>query len=122
MSIIYQPISDNFYFSFSEEERDVYNAVNSGDLGKLKVLLEKREDKNPVISGFSVLDNSAYFGKVNIIKWFHEDLHFEDINPLDSSGTYTPMLYAATFGKLNVVKYIEAVQGEYKMMVQFLMK
>ena len=63
-----------------------------------------------------------YEGHVNIIRWYRETLDFEDINPLDSSGTYTPMIYAAQEGKLNVVKYIEAVQGEYKMMVQFLMK
>ena len=92
------------------------------------MLLEKREDQNPVTYinnlgfGMTVLHISAYFGQVEIIKWYHEDLHFEDINPLDSTGNYTPMLYAATFGKLNVVKYIEAVQGGYKVLVQFLMK
>ena len=63
-----------------------------------------------------------YEGHANIIRWYHETLHFDDINPLDNLGTYTPMIYAAQEGKLNVVKYIEAVQGEYKMMVQFLMK
>ena len=124
MSIIYQPISHIFFSSlFSEEERDVYNAVKRGDLGKLKLLLGKREDKNPVVyignlgSGYTVLHLSAQWGEVDIIKWFHEDLHFDDINPLDSSGTYTPMLYAAQTGRLNVVKYyIEAVQGEYKVL------
>ena len=65
---------------------------------------------------------TLYEGHVNIIRWYYEDLHFEDINPLDSSRTYTPMIFAAQQGQLNVVKYIEAVQGEYKMMVQFLMK
>ena len=126
MSIIYQPISYHFYFLFSEEEKDVFNAVSSGDLEKLKMLLEKREDNNPVISiaddgvEFSVLDASAYLGKVEIIRWYNEDLHLDDINPLDSSGRNTPMAYAAQQGQLNVVKYIESVQGGYKVLIKFL--
>ena len=63
-----------------------------------------------------------YEGHVNIIRWYHEDLHFEDINPLDSTGTATPMSLAAQQGQLNVVQYIEAVQGGYKVLVQFLIK
>ena len=92
------------------------------------MLLETKRDENPVIyidnlgNGWTVLHLSAGWGEVEIIRWYHEDLHFEDINPLDSSGTYTPMLYAATYGKLNVVKYIEAVQGGYKVLVQFFIK
>ena len=104
---------------FSEEEKAVYNAAKSGDLEKLKVLLETQEDKNPVAyvrntgARFSILDLAAYFGHVNITKWYQENLHFDDINPLDSTGTYTPMIYAAWQGKLNVVKYyIEALHGE----------
>ena len=104
---------------FSEEEKAVDNAVKYGDLERLKVLLETREDKNPVVyvdnggNAFSVLDRAAYFGYVNIIKWYQETLHFDDINPLNSVGTYTPMMFAAQQGQLNVVKYyIEALQGE----------
>ena len=102
---------------FSEEERAVYNAVRSGDLERLKVLLETREDKNPVVyleagDGISVLDIAAYHGHLNIIKWYQETLHFDDINPLNSIGTSTPIMYAAQQGQLNVVKYyIEALQG-----------
>ena len=103
---------------FSEEEKAVDNAVARGDLERLKVLLETREDKNPVVfvnnegSGLSVLDSAAYYGHVNIIKWYQETLHFDDINPLNSVGTYTPMMRAAKGGKINVVKYyIEALQG-----------
>ena len=103
---------------FSEEEKAVFNAVYSGDLERLKVLLETREDKNPVVYvdnsgvGFSVLDVAAYYGHVNIIKWYQETLHFDDINPLNSIGTYTPMMFAAQQGQLNVVKYyIEVVKG-----------
>ena len=106
-------------FRFSEEEKAVFNAVYSGDLERLKVLLETREDKNPVVyvdsqgTRFSVLGLAAYLGHVNIIKWYQETLHFDDINPLNSVGTMTPMMYAAQGGHFNVVKYyIEALQGE----------
>ena len=106
----------------------MFNAVQTGDLEKLKVLLEKREDKNPVIflgnTGveFSVLDASAYFGKVDIIRWYHETLHFDDINPLDKTGSYTPMIWGAQEGNLKVVQYIEAVQGGYKGLIKMLIK
>ena len=103
---------------FSEEEKAVFNAVYSGDLERLKVLLETREDKNPITyvgglgTGFSILDLAAQLGHVNITKWYQETLHFDDINPLNSIGTYTPMMWAAQEGKINVVKYyIEVVQG-----------
>ena len=103
-------------FRFSEEEKAVFNAVRWGDLERLKVFLETREDKNPVVyvdsqgTRFSVLGLAAYLGHVNIIKWYQETLHFDDINPLNSVGS--PMMYAAQHGKLNVVKYyIEALQG-----------
>ena len=92
------------------------------------MLLEKRKDKNPVIyidnlgNGWTVLHLSAELGKVEIIRWYHEDLQFEDINPLESTGTATPMSLAAQQGQLNVVKYIESVQGRYKVLVQFLIK
>ena len=93
------------------------------------MLLEKREDKNPVVyinnlgNGLTVLHLSAKFGDVDNIRWYNEDLHFEDINPLDSAGMYTPMLYAAQEGELNVVKYyIEKIQGGYKVLVIFLLK
>ena len=90
---------------------------------KLKILFENRKDKNPVtyISDngiqWTVLHRAASEGHVNIIRWYREDLHFDDINPLDSSGFYTPMAFASQQGKLNVVKYyIEALQGEYKVL------
>ena len=39
-------------------------------------------------------------------------LNYPDINPLESSGTFTPMLLAAQFGCLNVTMYyIEAIEG-----------
>ena len=77
---------------FSEEEKDVFNAVQSGDLESLKLLLKTREEENPVVyvgtigTGMTVLHLAAYFGHVNIIKWYHETLHFDDINPLDNTG------------------------------------
>ena len=53
---------------------DLYNAVKSGNLEVVKVLLEKREDKNPIIyeapNGVTgtVLQEAAFNGHVEIIK------------------------------------------------------
>ena len=103
---------------FSEEEKAVFNAVYSGDLEKLKVLMGTRDNKNPIVyvgntgGGFSVLDLAASLGHVNIIEWYDETLHFDDINPLESTGAYTPMMYAAQAGELKVVQYyIKNVPG-----------
>ena len=71
-------------------------------------------------NGWTVLHLSAAWGKVEIIRWYHEDLQFEDINPFDSTGINTPMLLAAQQGQLNVVKYIESVQGGYKVLIKIL--
>ena len=66
----------------------MHSAVVSGNLEKLKMLLEKREDKNPVIfiddlgNNSTVLHEAAFEGQAKIIKWYHENLTFEDINPL----------------------------------------
>ena len=52
-------------------------------------------------------------GHEEIIRFYQEELNYPDVNPLSSDGTFTPMLMAAEFGKLNVVEYyIGAVQGE----------
>ena len=90
------------------------------------MLLEKKRDENPVIyidnlgNGWTVLHLSAFWDIVDIIRGYYEDLHFEDINRLDSSGNLTPMSLAAQAGQLNVVKYIVSVQGGYKVLIKFL--
>ena len=101
----------SFSFSlFSEEERDVENAVVRGDLEKLKILLENRKDKNPVTYvfpdgvGVTVLHGAAYEGHVNIIRWYKDVLGFSDINPKDNKGI-TPLYWATVEGHLDVVKY-----------------
>ena len=83
------------------------------------MFLAKRENKNPVIytgstgTGYTVLHRAAWKGHDNIVRWYQEELNYPDINPLTSNGFNTPLLLAAQFGQLNVVKYyIEAVQGE----------
>ena len=76
------------------------------------------EFKNPVIHINSLggedtlLHIAAQKGHENIIRFYQEELNYPDVNPLSSDGTYTPMLFAAQYGKLNAVKYyIGAVQG-----------
>jgi ankyrin repeat protein len=54
---------------------------------------------------YSVLHLAAARGNVNIIKMFKNVLHFQEINPLDKSGEYTPMSLASQYGKIEVVKY-----------------
>ena len=73
----------SFSFSlFSEEERDVENAVVRGDLEKLKVLLENRKDKNPVTyintlgAGITVLHGAAYEGKVIIHRYLSRAVRY----------------------------------------------
>ena len=53
----------------------------------------------------TILHLSALLGYVNIIKMFKDVLHFQEINPLDKSGVYTPMLFASEEGKIEVVRY-----------------
>ena len=53
----------------------------------------------------TILHYAAALGHVNIIKMFKDVLHFQDINPLDKSGVYTPMSWASQDGKIEVVKY-----------------
>jgi ankyrin repeat protein len=77
------------------------------------------EFENPVISVSSLggedtlLHVAAQYGHENIIRFYQEELNYLDVNPLSSDGRYTPMMWAAQEGKLNVVKYyIGAVQGD----------
>ena len=94
--------------------------MRRGNLDILKVFLSKQENKNPVTytskktgTDYTVLHRAAWKGHDNIVRWYQEELNYHDINPLTSNGFYTPLLLAARFGQLNVVKYyIEAVQGE----------
>ena len=99
-----------YHLHFSEKE--IFNAVGSGNLDVLKQLLEEREEKNPDVyedssvgTNFTVLSLAAYYGHVNITRYFKNDLNFSDINPLDSTNTYTPMMFAAQEGKVAVIQY-----------------
>ena len=91
------------------------------------MFLAKRENKNPVIynsrvtgTDYTVLHRAAWYGHDNIARWYQEKLNYPDINPLTSNGLYTPLSLAAELGRLNVVRYyIEAIQGEYKVLAQF---
>ena len=101
--------------------------MQRGNLDILKVFLSKQENKNPVIytskntgTDYTVLHRAAWYGHDNIVRWYQEELNYPDINPLESLGIYTPLSIAAQFGRLNVVEYyIEAIQGEYKVLAQF---
>ena len=87
----------------------------------LKLFLEAREDKNPLISIFngdegSVLDFAAGFGHLNIIVYYKDVLQFSNINPKNNNGI-TPLnlsaLYWASFnGHFDVAEYY--IKNGYK--------
>ena len=82
----------------------------------LKLFLEARADKNPVIDPggfFSVLHVAAQYGQLNITKWYKEVLKFPDINPRDKSGRFTPTTMASENGKISLIKYYIEVEGNY---------
>ena len=92
----------------------MYNATINGHLDKLKLLLTTRaneNDKNPVIYKevgveFTVLHIAAWYGHEDILEYYKNDLHFQpDINPLDKTKLYTPMMLAAQSGQKSVVSF-----------------
>ena len=61
----------------------------------------------------TLLHVAAQYGHENITRFYQEELNYPDVNPLSSDGISTPMIDAAQFGKLNVVRYyIGAVPGD----------
>ena len=83
----------------------------------LKLFLEAREDKNPVIdirsdgSKLTVLEVAAFFGQLNITVYYKDVLQFSDINPKNNNGQ-TPLSYAILQGQLNVTEYY--IKNGYK--------
>ena len=103
------------YFSFQYlkfvflSDDEILPAVESGNLDILKLFLEAREDKNPVISIIdgdekSVLLIAAAFGHLNIIVYYKDVLKFIDINPENNNGK-TPLGYASVERHLHVAEY-----------------
>ena len=92
-------------------EKEIKTAVKEGNLDILKILLNNRQDKNPVVwvgsstgSEYTVLHYAAYRGKLGIIKWYKDALNFSNINPEDNNGN-TPFSWAIRKGKQDVVDY-----------------
>ena len=78
-------------------EKEIVEAVSEGNLTALKSLITSREDtnQNPIITigkpnvddvagPLTVLHEAAYYGRLKIIKWYNEDLDFDNINPFAS--------------------------------------
>ena len=101
-----------YYFKPNEID-EIYRSVASGKLDKLKTLLEIRgdDDKNPVIhtdpdgTEWTVLHRAAFYGHVNIIKYFENELGFDNVNPQNKTNGRTPFEYAVEFKKSSVVDY-----------------
>ena len=117
--IIFQDICLNIVllFQFCFADLEILAAVKSGNLDFLKLFLEAREDKNPVISIIdggdegSVLLVAAALGHLNIIVYYKDVLQFSDINPKNNNGQ-TPLYYAILQGHLNVAEYY--IKNGYK--------
>ena len=82
----------------------------------LKLFLEAREDKNPVISIIdgderSVLLIAAAFGHLNIIVYYKDVLQFSNIN-LENNIGKTPLSVASFEGHFNVAEYY--IKNGYK--------
>ena len=91
-------------------EKEILKAVDIGQLELLKIFLEARQDKNPIVyvsnsgSRYTVLHNAAYEGQLGIINWYKDELNFSNINPEDNKGN-TPLSLAIKEGKQDVVDY-----------------
>ena len=92
-------------------EKEIKTAVKEGNLDVLNILLNNRQDKNPVVwvgsstgSEYTVLHYAAYKGQLGIIKWYKDALNFSNINPEDNKGN-TPLSFAIEEGKQSVVDY-----------------
>ena len=98
-------------------DNEILPAVESGNLDILKLFLEAREDKNPVISIInggdegSVLIVAAAFGHLNIIVYYKDVLQFSNINPENNNGK-TPLSVASFEGHLHVAEYY--IKNGYK--------
>ena len=99
---------------------EILNLVQKNDFEKLKVLLQNQVDKNTVInfdpmssgSNGTVLHAAAWYGKIDIIKGFKEELNYPDMNPLDTKKLLTPMSLAIAAGHTNIVNYYIEKEGK----------
>ena len=102
-------------FCFSDFK--ILAAVQTDQLDKLKLLLEARADKNPVISinpiggEVSVLHFAATWGHLNIIVYYKDVLQFSNINPKNNNGI-TPLYLASFNGHFDVAEYY--IKNGYK--------
>ena len=103
-------------------DKEIYRAVENGDVESLKKLLENRQNKNPWIdeefhgTNQSVLHVAAKLGQLGIIQWYRDNqevLNITDMNPHDSTKFNTPMILAILWEELNIIDdYIENEREE----------
>lgn len=87
---------------------ELLDAAQTGNLAKIIQITQALTDINPVVDVTygTVLHNAAYFGQLNVVKYYTDQ--FEDKNP--KAGVFkdkgTPLDYAASAGHFNVVEYL----------------
>ena len=106
------PIFLNICYFIAEKE--IKTAVKEGNLDILKILLNNRQDKNPVVwvgnstgSEYTVLHYAAYLGKLDIFKNISNTLNNMQPKIINGWGKgATPLHLAAQEGHLPIVTYI----------------
>ena len=84
--------------------------MKNGDLETLKTLLDKKTEKNPVVYQYddganpTVLHEAAYYGQLEIIMFYNDNLTFSNLNPVDNKGN-TPLKWAVDQGEIKVLEY-----------------
>ena len=92
----------SFFIVLDNDE--IYNSVQQNDFAKLKILLQKQSDKNPVILEPGGGSKFAISHQLDIIKGYKDILGIENLNPIDDNGN-TPLSLASYLGHLDVAKY-----------------
>ena len=89
----------SFFIVLDNDE--IYNSVQQNDFAKLKILLQKQSDKNPVILEPGGGSKFAISHQLDIIKGYKDILCIENLNPIDDNGN-TPLHWASKHGHLDV--------------------
>ena len=63
-------------------------------------------------SNGTVLHAAAWYGKIDIIKGFKEELNYPDMNPLDNNKVSTPIILAIVAKHINIVNYYIEKEGK----------
>ncbi|WCR54431.1 MAG: Phosphocholine transferase AnkX [Wolbachia endosymbiont of Ctenocephalides orientis wCori] len=91
--------------STEDLDKELFDAVEKGNLEKVKELVEKGADLYVKDSdGNAALSLAVYYGKLDVVKYLIEDKHADF--KVNSNDGKTPLHWAAQNGHLETVKYL----------------